>query len=598
MRFLGKAILFLFAFVGLIASILLGTGAVLVSSLTEPDPLPAERSILTLTIDGPYPEQEQPLTPAAVLSGSVSAQPPIRHVVQALTNAATDPRIAGLMVYFGNSPIGVGQAQEIRDALIAFRVSGKPAYGFAETMGEGGNGTLQYYMASALEQVWLQPSGLVATLGFAVEMPFLRGLLDDMGVMPQFETRKDFKTAFNSLTEYAMTEPQMRALSALVDGWTNQVVQAVSAARSLENTEVRRLIDRSPLLADEARTAGLVDALGYRDEVDMALATAAGTEARLDFGAYMAVLEQVELPPEARRIALVTGTGPIILDAGDNGLDLGPVEFDARTVANAINDAVDDPEVAAIVLRIDSPGGSYVGSDVVWRSVRRARDKGMPIIASLGDVAASGGYYVAMGADRIVAQPGTLTGSIGVVSGKFVFAEAARKWGVTWDGVSSGRNARMFSPAKPFDYMERQRLNAILDAIYADFTGKAAEARDLDSQAIEAAAQGRVWTGTDAREMGLVDDLGGLALALTLARDEASLPRDTPLDIRVYPQPSGMEAWIGRLLADTGVGAMADGVSVLARLGRIAAFLDGPLNQLDTSVSGPLGTPFGGLPRQ
>ncbi|CCG06682.1 S49 family peptidase [Pararhodospirillum photometricum] len=532
MRFFGKALIALFATLGVLAVGLAGVGLLALSSLgRQAEPLP-ESMVLTLAIDGAFPETGGDDPSQALMAGLLGERPrpSLLAVSQALTQAATDPAVRGVLVHVGEAGLGMAQAQEVRDAVRAFRASGKPALVFAETLGEFGGGTVPYYVASAFDQVWLQPSGLVAATGFAVRQPFARALLDRLGLEAQFETRKSFKTAASALTDPALSEPGRVALSAVVEGWMGQVVQGVAADRSLAPAQVRALIDRAPLLAQEAKEAGLVDRLGYADEVETAITQAAGTTQRVPLARYAADLARRTPDKEARRVIYLSASGPVVLGDGRQG-PFDDQEIDGRALAAAIDKAVQDPKAVGIVLRLNSPGGSYVGSDVVWRAIARARDRGMPIIASLGDMAASGGYFIAMGANRIVAQPGTLTGSIGVLAGKVTFGKASADLGVTWDGVSAGRNAGLFSPTEPFDEAGRARLGAVLDAIYADFTAKAARARSLSPVALEAAAQGRVWIGADARTQGLVDDLGGVAQALAAVRSAAGLDPTTPLDI-------------------------------------------------------------------
>lgn len=572
MRSFVNAVVVLFALVGLLASLVVGGGVYVVSHLVDDDePLP-KQMVLTLTVAGPFAEEPDP--PLGIPFLDQGPQPvPLVHVTRALAAAATDPAVAGVFVRLEDAALGMAQAQELRNAITTFRLSGKPAQVFAETMGEFGDGTVPYYIASAFDRVWIQPSGLVGITGFGLETPYLRGLLDDLGILPQFATRKAYKTAPEPLTDYAMSQAAFESNRAVVDGWAGQVVRAIAAARGRTEAEVRALIDQAPLLAREALEGGLVDALAYADQVEAAMTQAAGTETRVPIATYAAHLQDRSSPAGARRMILIAAAGPVVVGDGERGpFERG--EIDARVLAAAIDEAVADPEAAAIVLRIDSPGGSYVGSDLVYRAIVRARERGMPVVASLGDAAASGGYFIAMGANRIVAQPGTLTGSIGVFAGKMVIGPASERLGIAWDSVAVGRNATMFSAARPFDAAGRARLDAILDAIYDDFTTKAAEARGLAHQALEAVAQGRVWTGEDALTHGLVDDLGGLSEAFAVAREEAGLDPATPLEIVTLPRPDGPE-WLVTLLTDLeGVRRLGASLAVLEQAtGLIAPLL-------------------------
>ncbi|MBX6769906.1 MAG: signal peptide peptidase SppA, partial [Actinomadura rubrobrunea] len=308
---------------------------------------------------------------------------------------------------------------------------------------------------------------------------------------------------------------------------------------------VRDLIDRAPLLADEALEAGLVDRLAYRDEVYADLRAEVGEQAQLRYvtryNRAQSLARRLSQPGRQDVVALINGQGPIRLGRSGRG---GPlpgqgVAMGSDTIGAAFRAAVKDERVKAIVFRVNSPGGSAVASDAIWREVVLARKAGKPVIVSMGDVAASGGYYVSMAADTIVAQPGTITGSIGVVVGKAVVNGLLDRLGIGMGSVADGAHARMFSSTKDFSDSEWERVNASLDRIYEVFTAKAAEGRGLSRERVHELARGRVWTGADAKENGLVDELGGLDLALDLARKKAGLPEDAP--VRTFPHVSPLE---------------------------------------------------------
>jgi protease-4 len=304
-------------------------------------------------------------------------------------------------------------------------------------------------------------------------------------------------------------------------------------------------MDRGPLLADEALEAGLVDKLGYRDEVYADVRAEAGEDAQLRYlsryNRAHGLAKRLPQPGRNDAIALINGQGPIRLGRSGRG---GPLPsqgaaMGSDTIGAALRTAVRDDRVKAIVFRVNSPGGSAVASDAIWREVVLARKAGKPVIVSMGNVAASGGYYVAMAADTIVALPGTLTGSIGVVFGKPVVSGLLERIGIGLGSVSEGEHARLGSVTKDFSSSEWERIDALMDRIYDDFTTKAAEGRGMSREQMHELARGRVWTGADAKEHGLVDELGGLDMALNLARERAKLPDDAP--IRSYPHMSPLE---------------------------------------------------------
>jgi protease-4 len=459
----------------------------------------------------------------------------LRDVTEALNRAAEDRRVVGLVARVGAPGMGMAQIQEIRDAVAAFRGKGKPAIAYAETLGEFAPGNGAYYLATAFDRIYLQPSGSVGLTGLISNTSFFRGTLDKLGILPRLARRKEYKTLVNRLTEKKYTEPHREANRSILASLFGQILEGISGARTLPVEEVRSLADRGPFPGKEAVEAKLVDGLAYRDEVYEKVRQTAGEDARfLDLDDYS---RRVGSPPgNGETIALIYGVGGIRrgksrYDPASGRFFLGP-----DTVGDAFRSAVEDKEVRAILFRVDSPGGSHVASDTIWREVVRAREAGKPVIVSMGNVAGSGGYYISMAADRIVAQPGTLTGSIGVFAGKMVTTSFWEKVGVSWDEVHTGENADMWIWTR--DYSERQweRVQGVLDRIYGEFTEKAATGRRMPKEKVLEVAKGRVWTGEDAKALGLVDELGGFPAALRLAREAAGIPPETGVRVKVFPE--------------------------------------------------------------
>lgn len=490
-------------------------------------PLILELDLTEGLMEGP------PADPVSAVLGM--RRPRLQDVLDGLRRARGDDRVKALVAKIGGRPLGFGVVQELRAAITAFRRSGKRTVAWAETFGEFGPGTVPYYLASAFEHIALQPSGDVVLTGVAIEEKFLRGTLDKLGVSWEVGQRHEYKSAVNTFTQTGFTEPHREADERLVASLSEQIVAGVAEGRGKSADDVRALIDKAPLLASEALEAGLVDRLAYRDEVYDEVRAAVDGEPGLQYVARYnrahALASRIPKPRE-QVVALVRVTGGIRLGRGGRG----PAGAGSDSVAGALRAALKDDRVSAIVLRVNSPGGSYVASDVIWREVVRARK---PVVVSMGDVAASGGYFVAMGADTIVAQPGTLTGSIGVFGGKPVVGELMTRLGVSWDTVREGARAGMFSTSNPYTEDEWSRVNSWLDRIYDDFTAKAAQGRSLSRERVHELARGRVWTGADALENGLVDRLGGLETAAALARKKAGLAADAPL--RPYPHLSPLD---------------------------------------------------------
>jgi protease IV len=503
-------------------------------------------------------------------------EPSLRDVVEGLERAAADPRVVGLFARIGDDQHGFASTQELREAVASFRKSGKPAVIFADSFGEFGPGLKSYYLATAFDEIWLQPMGSVGLAGLRSENPFLRGALEKIGVEPRFERREDYKTAFNNVTERGFTPAHKEELEQLLGSLYRQVARGVAAARRLEPAEAERLLGGGPWLAAEAEKAHLVDHVGWRDEALQRVRGGSGAR-MLPLIDY---LDRAGRPHRSgTRIALIRGTGAVQRGDTGGGLVTGDRVMSADAVTHAFRKAAADPEVKAILFRVDSPGGSAVASETIWRETVRAQKAGKPVIVSMGDLAGSGGYYVAAGATKIVAQPGTLTGSVGVIAGKVVTRKLWEKLGISWDWVGYGENAGMFSLIEDFTPAQQQRFETELDSVYSTFKSRVAEGRHMTADQVEAIAKGRVWTGEEAQEKGLVDALGGYGTALALAREAAGLPPDAPVELVPFPPQRGaLDLLWARLTGEDGERRKSDArVVAVARLLRpLARLIEAP----------------------
>lgn len=593
MRRLGRFILVTLAGIGLFVVLAVGGGIWAYSAFGDKiEPRLPGTMVLSLDLEAQF--RESPSSdPFAALSGKRAYV--VRTVVAAIDAAAIDPKVKGLFATLGGGALPLATAQEIRDAVSRFRASGKPAVAFAETMGEGGNGTVDYYLSTAFSQIWLQPSGEVALVGYSAETPFVKGALDLLGIQPQMAGRKEYKSAIETFTETGYTAPHRQSMDALLESWANQTVSGIAQGRRMGEDKAHALFGKGPFLSAEALSAGLVDHLGYRDQ---ALAAAGGSGKKgelVDVAAYAAHQPK----GDGAKVAVITGSGAIMRGGDDNAFG-DDDSFAAATVAQAFRDAIDDPAVKAILFRVNSPGGSYVASDTIWHEVGRARAAGKKVVVSMAGMAASGGYFVSMGADRVVAQPATITGSIGVFSGKMVLADLWTKLGITWDGVKRGDNADMMSANKPFSPQAWERLNRQLDAIYADFTTKAAKGRAMAPERLEELAKGRIWTGADAQARGLVDALGGWDVAQAQVRELLKLAPDDGLELVSYPKPQSPWRKLAKMLGGSG-GGLAEDEGVRALL-RVAKVLEPLARQIEAVGSDavlrlpPASTPLGSAP--
>jgi protease IV len=524
-----------FAVIGFL-TVLLVAGIMLVIGGLKPSVTPLPGNIL-LTVDLtrglPEGPSEDPFL--RLLAGN---KPTLRDFLDAIEAAGEDPRVKVLLARVGDDEFGLAKTQEVRDAIAAFRSKGKLALAFADSFGEFGPGTRPYYLATAFDEIWLQPMGNVGLTGLYAESPFLKGTLDLLGILPEFEHREEYKTAMNLLTETKMTPPHREEVEALLASAAGQVVRGIAQGRKLSEGEVRDAIDRGPLLAEEAVEGKLVDRLGYRDEALAHARARAGSGAEpIGLASY---LDRAGHPHrDGSTIALIYGSGLVVRSGSSANPVTGSNMMAATEITRAFRAAVRDAAVRAILFRVDSPGGSAVASETIWREVVFARERGKPVVVSMGDVAGSGGYYVAAAADKIVAEPATLTGSIGVLAGKLVVADLLKKIGVSTDSAQIGANAAMFSSTAEFSARAHSRLDAFLDETYKGFKDHVATGRHLTQEEVEAVAKGRVWSGEDAKAHGLVDELGGYAVALRLAKEAAKLPPEAPFTLTVFPREEG-----------------------------------------------------------
>src|SRR5258708_2265635 len=436
-RFIWRLVVFLFAVVGgAVVSLAVVVALVYLWISTVGDNRLPSRIVLSLRPDAARAAEE---------AGGLSSLLPLRRqtvedVVDGLERAEHDDRVQGLFLDASAVSAGMAEAQELRDALQRFQAAGKFVLAYADTYEEP---SAPYYVASAARQVWLQPSGDLGLSGVAIQSFFLKGVLDRLGVHGEFGGRYEYKGPVETFTRESMSPPVPPNLQAVVDGWFKQLSRDIAEARGLSDSDLKALVDRAPLGAEEAKSAHLIDQTGYREEAAAEARRQGGEGAELV--AIERYLRRAGHPHErGPTIAVIHGRGTIVRAPGSGDTQSFARQLQGEAMARAIAAAGSDPDVRAIVLRIDSPGGSYVASDTVWHEIRVARQK-KPVIASLGDVAASGGYFVAMGATRILAEPGTLTGSIGVFGGKFVAKDLLHELGVGVESVEAGPHVGMWS---------------------------------------------------------------------------------------------------------------------------------------------------------
>ena len=467
----------------------------------------------------------------------------VGSVVTALRKAKVDDRVSAVVLVPPATPGLWGTVQEIRDAVIDFKESGKPVVAHIE-FGIG----QAYYLATACDEIFMSPTSPLMLVGVASYELFFRGTLDKVGIEADMLSAGDFKTAINAYTESGFTPEHREVSDALSRDFYEQLVDGIAEGRSMTRPRVREVIDQGPFVAADAVSLGLVDDLLYEDEL-LARLSSGDEPVQVDFATYRRVDQQDIGLNTGPRIAVVYAEGMINLGSSTMDFPGAAQIVGSRTMTEAIRAARDDPSIHAIVLRIDSPGGAATAADIIWRELSLARDQ-KPLVVSMADVAASGGYYMAAPAHAIVAQPGTLTGSIGVFSGKFAAAGAFGKVGIGIDGVTYGAQADIFSPVDRFSDAGRAAMQAQVDDIYERFLQVVAEGRAMSRDEVHAVAQGRVWTGRQALARGLVDELGGLRRAVVLAQVRAGIDAEDEVTLVPYPGPrSFVEVLTGAVMA-------------------------------------------------
>lgn len=561
----------------------------------------------------------------------------MRNMVRAIDMASKDDRVKGMLGRFQPGVMSLAQVQELRQAILRFKQSGKKfTYAYSSSYGEGGGGLSLYYLASAFDERWMQPLGVVSIPGINAQIPFLKDSLDTLGVGTQFYQRKEYKTAYESLTHSEISQENSLMMNALVKDIRSTLIPEISKDIGMDQEAFVKLVHKGLFTAPDAEQVGLITKSDYADRLidkinEQVTGDPEGEDIRyIDAKRYIQIVDtqssssgvfagwkqwesikEKTSPPSSQKssanpskvkagaqksnetraqasseasseglsvlskdvsitassedfsedqssfvadantqtskeqfleqtpskVALIYVVGAIMPDDVHSSVMIGGPVASAETIAPAILEAKDDEDIKAIVIRVDSPGGSPSASESILRAVEQAKEEGKLVIVSMGSAAASGGYWVSAYADQIFALPHTLTGSIGVVGGKIYLKELWKKLGINWEEVTWGDNATIWSVNQPFSQTEQERISIMLDHVYDSFVERVSKGRDMDIESVEKLAKGRVWTGQQAQENGLVDQLGGLASALEYTAKELGLSSANDLDIIIMPKP-------------------------------------------------------------
>ncbi|MGC1106158.1 MAG: signal peptide peptidase SppA [Candidatus Acidiferrales bacterium] len=485
-------------------------------------------SVLVLDLSGPI-EEQQPPDVSSIFLGS---QPLVLHEIDdAIDQASSDSRIKGLVVRIAPIDAGWAKLEEIHRHLLDFRASGKPSVCY---LGYDGEENEEYYVATGCDRIWLTPTNPLGVRGMMAEATFLRGTLDKLRIVPNFFHIAEYKTATNELTEKKFTPAHREEVTSLLTSLYNQYLDEVSSARNMSRARFADLVQAGPFLAQEALQDKLVDRIGYWDQVQEFFRRKTGSWNPADFAQYRRGLSDGSGP----EVAIIYASGEIVSGASQYSSTGGEI-MGGDSVAADIRRARTDSDIKAIVLRIDSPGGSSVASEVIRREVQLAR-KQKPVVVSMSDLAASGGYWIAMSADKIVADPDTITASIGVLSGKMNIAGLYGLLGVSTDYVATGDNATLYSNQQDFTPAQQQTIQKMLNDVYSNFTSGVAAGRNLPIATVDRIAKGRVWSGEQAKGLGLVDELGDTERAVEVAKQLAHIPANESVEIVRLPKPQSL----------------------------------------------------------
>lgn len=475
----------------------------------------------------------------------------IRDAVDALEEAAYDPRVKGFVTSIKGGNVSLSHIVELREAIKKFRDAGKFAYIYATSYNAFTSGMTQYYLASAFDEIWMQPVGTLSLDGLQLEVPFVRGALDKIGVQPEFFQRKEYKSVFETFTNEQMSAESEEVMADLVNELTGIMLKDIAADRNISVQKLKSLVDKGLFYGEDAENSGLIDHVEYGDVLSKNIDKEANDAPYTRLSSYARVIKNrsnAAMPiagaKDKGKIALVYVTGTIMEASSQSPEYL----LSADNLVKHINKAKKDKDVKVMVVRVNSPGGTPTAAEKIRRTLKLVKDSGKPVVVSMGGMAASGGYWIAADADHIFALPTTLTGSIGVAGGKFVLQGLWEKLGVNWQQVDFGENAGYWSFNQPFSPTQRDHYNDLMDHMYDSFISLVAEGRDMSVAEVDKVARGRVWTGRQAAQNGLVDEIGGLNDALNFAAKLVGEKSRTNMSVEVYPKPRNVVEQLVELL--------------------------------------------------
>lgn len=545
-KLISKTVIYTFAAFGMVFILmLLGIMSLLNPSaklVSVPD-----KTILTIDFNQNYSEIRQDDLLADLLDQSTYS---VFDLSRAIYLAAEDERVEAVWAEINTTPLGLAQIQNLAEAIRYFRSKGKKAYAFSSGMGSFGGGNKEYYLAAAFDEIWLQPNSDIGLTGVGIEVPFFSNLLKKVGITPEFYTRYEYKTAVSSLLDSNFTPAYKAELEKLGGGLYDQLVSGVSAFRNIPENEVKKLINTAPLFADQALESGLADKIAYRQELAKMLKKTYNADflAIDDYMAHIGETTGSNVP----EVAFMVLDG-VIEDKSGAENPLSEAVISSKNVLQQLDELRENENLKALVIRLNSPGGSYLASDEIWHALNEFKtSKNIPVVISMSNYAASGGYFIALAGDYIFAEEATVTGSIGVLGGKFVLKDLWQKLDINWGEISFGSNAGILSANHKFTPAQKKIFDQSLDRIYADFTQKVSQARGIDMKDMDMIARGRIWLGRDALRLNLIDELGGIESALGKAKELARIEQNENFNLLFYPRGQNLQEKLTKFLEKGG----------------------------------------------
>ncbi len=543
-KILAKSLVYAFAIFGILFILLLLVVLGILKQDVASSSIVPEKTILTIDLNKDYPEVigDDLISELAEVKSSS-----FFDLIKSINIAALDNRVVALVANINDSSLGLAQIQEVRQAIERFKSTGKKAYVYSTGFGSIGGGTSEYYLATAFDEIWMQPNTDLGITGLNIEVPFFKGIFDKIGITPEFYTRYEYKNAVSSLINKGFTKEFKAETQRLGNSIFQEMTQEISKSRNISKKEIIKSINKAPLFAEEALKAKLIDKIAYKPELIEKLIKLTGGK-MLDITDY-----SLNFSTGSRKlptIAFMVLDGVIAQGESLGNSMGGDAIIGADSVVEQLDEIMRNKNVKALVLRINSPGGSYTASNEIWYAVKRVKEKSnIPVIISQSNYAASGGYFVSIAGDYIFAEPSTITGSIGVLGGKMVLSGLWKKLDINWGEVKFGDNAGILSVNHKFSEAERKVFNKSLDNIYKDFTSKVSKARNISIKDLDKLARGRVWSGIDAQKVGLIDGIGGIDEAISMAKEKGGIAHKTKFEIAYYPKKKSLSEKLSQLIS-------------------------------------------------